>query len=137
MQSVDRMISTSPHRPRGDVSKIASCVKACLECEATCVACADACLGESEIDHLRRCIRLNLDCADLCSAVGHIVSRMQEPDERLSRAGLEACVAACHACAAECDRHEHEHCKVCAEACRRCEKACKELLAAFVKVAAK
>jgi hypothetical protein len=42
--------------------------------------CADACLGEEKVEMLRRCIRLNLDCADVCNATGRMLSRQQEPD---------------------------------------------------------
>ena len=34
-----------------------------------CTACADACLGEDDVGELTRCIRLDLDCADLCAAL--------------------------------------------------------------------
>ena len=140
MHFVEPMISASPQRPERDQAALAACVKACLACEAACVGCADACLGEPHVDALRRCIRLDLDCADLCGAVGRVVMRLREPDGPLLRAALEACVAACDTCAAECERHAemHDHCRVCAEACRACQKACQELLGTFErKIAAK
>jgi hypothetical protein len=80
---------------------------------------------------LLRCIRLCLDCADVCEATGKIVTRQTEPDLRLVAATLEACVRACRVCAEECDRHaaHHKHCRICAEVCRRCEASCADLLA--------
>ena len=79
---------------------------------------------------LRQCIRLNLDCADVCAATGRMLSRQTGTNVETTRALLEACRAACKACAEECESHAqmHEHCKVCAEACRRCEQACADLL---------
>jgi hypothetical protein len=75
-----------------------------------------------------------LDCADLCSTTGRVMSRQTEYDANVSRALLEACVVACSSCGDECERHgQHgmEHCRICAEQCRRCEQACRELLQAM------
>lgn len=81
---------------------------------------------------LTRCIRLNLDCADLCDTTGRIVSRQTAFEAELATAILRACAAACRLCAEECERHaQHgmEHRRVCAEVCRPCEQACNELIA--------
>jgi SAM-dependent methyltransferase len=112
--------------------ELVRCIEECFACAQSCTACADACLGEEDVAGLRKCIRLDLDCADLCTATGRILSRQTEPDTALLRTTVEACAQACRACAEECERHaqHHEHCRVCAEACRRCEEACRSLLAA-------
>ncbi len=83
------------------------------------------------VAELTTCIRLNLDCADICTATGRMLSRPTDWNVTLIRSVLEACRTACQACGEECARHAemHEHCTVCAEACRRCEQACTELLA--------
>jgi hypothetical protein len=106
-------------------------IEECLDCAASRTACADACLGESDIAELRRCIRLNLDCADACEATDRIVTRQTSPDLRLIRTIAEACAVACVACAEECDRHAAHHCRVCATVCRRCKRACDELVVAI------
>ena len=66
------------------------------------------------------CIRLCLDCADICTATAGVISRQTEYHADVTRPLLEACVAICGNCADECERHArmHEHCRVCAEACR-------------------
>jgi len=77
-----------------------------------------------------RCIRLDLDCADLCAATGRILSRQTATDPAMVRAALQACKR----CGDECEQHgQHgmEHCRVCAEACRRCEQACHQLLSSL------
>ena len=83
------------------------------------------------LPELVRCIRLDLDCADVCDATSHIVTRQTEPDLRVLKAAVEACAVACLDCAEECERHaaHHEHCRLCAEVCRRCKAACDDLLA--------
>ena len=100
----------------------------------SCTQCADDCLGEESVEELTTCIRLNLDCADVCATTGRVVGRQTGRDANVTSAVLLACIAACRSCGDECERHgEHgmEHCRVCAEQCRRCEQACQELLSAI------
>lgn len=97
----------------------------CYDCAQTCTACADACLGEEKLDDLRQCIRLNLDCADICLAVANLGTRRTGSDDKIVELMLAACAEACRVCGTECARHgHHEHCRICAEVCRECEQAC-------------
>jgi hypothetical protein len=98
-----------------------------------CTACADACLGEETVAHLTKCVRTNLDCADVCETTSRVLSRHTGYDAHLTRAVLEACMQACRSCADECERHAslHEHCRICAESCRTCEQACRDLIEAL------
>jgi hypothetical protein len=132
MTIAEQMLDTYPLDLSLDKALLARCIDACSECAEACTACADACLGEEgQVDSLVRCIRLDLDCADICTVTGRVVSRQTEYEPGVTRAQLEACVAACGSCAEECERHASpgmEHCRVCGERCRACEQACKELL---------
>ena len=132
MSVASQMLETYP-KSLGhiDKDKLRACIEACYECAQACTAYADACLSEDSVAELTKCIRSNLDCADICAATGMVLSRRTGSDLTTVRAQLEACRVACAECASECEQHAgmHEHCKVCAEACRRCEKACEELLA--------
>jgi Domain of Unknown Function (DUF326) len=102
------------------------------DCAQACIADADDDLSEQNIAEMVKCIRLCLDCVDVCATLG-VVSRQTEYDANVTRPLLEACVATCKSCRDECEHHAQmqEHCRVCAEACRRCEQACNELLAAM------
>jgi hypothetical protein len=113
-----------------DKEKLAACIAACFECAQTCTACADSCLSEDMVADLARCIRTDLDCADICAVTGAVLTRQTGDSSAIVRSMLEACRTACAACAAECEKHAqmHEHCRICAEACRRCEAACTTLL---------
>jgi len=108
----------------------AASIHAIQDCAQTCISCADACMSEGDIQNLLRCIRLNLDCADICNATFSILSRpsMAAPEIWVSQ--LQTCALACRLCAEECERHAsmHEHCRLCAEACRECEQACNDVL---------
>jgi hypothetical protein len=90
-------------------------------------------LSERTVADMVKCIRLCLECTDVCGATVGVVSRQAEYDTNVTAPLLEACVAICKSCGDECERHArmHEHCRVCADACRRCERACRELLAAM------
>ncbi|MGV2950588.1 four-helix bundle copper-binding protein [Glutamicibacter sp. AGC46] len=132
MSHIISMLKTHPHDTSGlDLQKLADCIAACFECAQSCAGCADACLAEDMVADLRNCIRLNLDCADICAATGSILTRRTGQNPVTVKAILETCRIACQQCASECEAHAgmHEHCKVCAEACRRCEQACADLLA--------
>lgn len=132
MTHVREMIDTHPTRTTTlDTTRLQDCIDAVLDCGQTCTACADACLGEPAVAGLVNCIRLNLDCADICEITARVLSRRTEADGQLTRAVLDACIQSCVICGDECDRHadEHAHCRVCADACRQCEHACRALLA--------
>jgi hypothetical protein len=133
MSYAKQMLDTYPRDFNLDAGVLASTIDALSDCAQACTACADDCLSEQNVAELIKCIRLNLDCADVCTATLRVLSRQTEYDANLTRPQLRACVAACKSCGDECQRHAgmHEHCRVCAEACRRCEQACNELLAAM------
>jgi hypothetical protein len=122
------MISTHP-QARGRVNDaFIRCIEECYSCAQTCTSCADACLAEDMVKDLRQCIRMNLDCADVCNVTGRIMTRRTGSDEELARRILDSCAAACRLCGEECARHakQHEHCRICAEACHRCMQACED-----------
>lgn len=125
------MIVTHPD-VKGSVSEaLITCIQECYSCAQTCTSCADACLAEKSVDRLKQCIRLNLDCADICDMTAALASRRTGSNEKILRETLELCEAACRACEEECRRHadRHDHCRICADACRSCADACREAMA--------
>ncbi len=134
MTNAAAMLDAYPQERGGfDRDLLIECIEACFACAQTCSACADACLAEDMVADMRKCIRTNLDCADICDTTGRVLSRHTGYDANLTRAVLEACRAACKACGAECSEHAtmHEHCRICADACHRCEQACDALLSSM------
>ena len=69
----------------------------------------DAVTPDEMVADLRQCIRLNLDCADICLAAGSMGSRRTGSNETGLVAALVACAAACGLCAEECAKHATEH----------------------------
>ena len=133
MSYAQQMIQTHPSGAALDQNTLVECIGACFDCAQASTACADACIAEGDIGMLGRCIRLDLDCADICDTTGRILSRQIAFDQSMVRAVVEACGQACRLCAEECEKHaeHHEHCRVCADACRRSEQACNDVLSAL------
>jgi len=133
MSYAKQLLDAYPRTFDVDAALLAATIDALNDCAQACTADADDDLGEQNVAELVKCIRLCLDCADVCIAAVGVTSRQTDYDPNITKPLLEACVAACRSCGDECEKHAqiHEHCRVCAEACRRCEQACRELLDAM------
>jgi hypothetical protein len=131
--STAQMLDTHPAGATVDRETLARAIDACLTCSQTCTACADACLAEPDVAEMARCIRDDLDCADICQTTSRVLTRQTAGDPRLTRATLEACIQACSTCAASCNEHRdhHEHCRICADTCEACGQACRAVLHAL------
>lgn len=96
-------------------------IDALNRCAIECSHCAMACLDEEDVKMLKQCIKLDLDCAEVCRVTASLLSRGSEHGEHL----LKECAEICIACADECAKYSHmEHCKRCAEECRHCADEC-------------
>lgn len=126
---INNMISVHPE-PRSFPEVVSACIQACVDCAQACTSCADACLAEQDPAALTRCIRKNLDCADLAATVARVLLRNAGYSSEVTAALLTACRALCGVAGAECQRHAttYSHCRICAEACWECERACANLL---------
>ena len=90
-------------------------------CAIECNRCTIACLEEENINMLEKCIKLDIDCAEMCHLAVSFLARDSEHTEHI----LPECAELCESCAKECEMHKDlDHCKVCAEACRKCAEAC-------------
>jgi hypothetical protein len=138
MHTLERIFSSSPNRIAPDSRAIEACIEACAECERACAACADACLGAPDPGPLRKCIRLNLDCADICNTSARVLTRQFHASLKFIRVQIEACALVAAACGAEClaNAETHRHCRFCADACKRCEEACRKALRALPSASA-
>lgn len=104
--------------------KYKACIEACLTCAIECNHCAEACFKEFDLKTLTRCIRLDQDCADICSLAASLMARGSES----AKAICSLCADICKACGDECSKHKTmEHCKRCAKACYRCLEECKKM----------
>lgn len=94
-------------------------------CAATCDHCAAACLKETEVHHLVKCIRTDMACASVCRNTALLLEHGIG-----EQSALRLCEEICRICAEECSKHAHEHCKACAKTCEECAHDCKQAIAA-------
>jgi hypothetical protein len=130
MSYARQMLDTYPRAVSVDADLLAATIDALSDCVQACIADTDADLSEQNLAEMVKCIRLCLDCSDVCTAAAGVLSRLAEYDPGTTRPLLEACTAICKTCGDECQRHapHHAHCRVCEQACHRCEQACRDLL---------
>jgi hypothetical protein len=133
MSYARQMLDTYTRSGNIDSDLLAATVDALSDCAQACNADNAADLSEPNLADMVTCIRLCLDCTDICAATAAVIGRRTDNDPRIIRPLLEACAAICHSCGDECERHaaHHFHCRICGEACRRCEHACLALLDAL------
>jgi uncharacterized membrane protein len=134
MSRMQDIFAAHPHAAGSNGAVALQCVESCMECSNVCSTCADACLSEAAVADMVRCIRLNLDCADICDTTGRLIARAGKRDADTLRAQLQACASACRACERSCREHAShmDHCRICAEACAECANACDAMAAAIV-----
>jgi uncharacterized protein DUF326 len=132
MSYARQMLDAHPVAVTVDADLLAATIDAVSDCAQACTADTDADLSEQNLAEMVTCIRLCLNCTDICTATAGVISRLAGYDPGATRPLLQACAAICKSCGDECERHAGmPHCRVCAEACRRCERACRELLDAL------
>jgi len=132
---LEEIIKAHPYPPIIEIEALVSGIKTINGCAKICTICADACVGEKDPE-LTRCIRLNLDCADICGTTANLLSRQTKTDKVILCEQLKACAEACNKCGLECEMHaeKYEHCRICAEICFGCENTCNDLLEELKKV---
>ena len=102
-----------------------SVITALNNCADACNRCTTACLEEDDVKMMVNCIKIDIDCAAICTITASLLSRNSPHGKHV----LRECIEVCTACANECLKHAHmQHCKDCADACNTCINACKTLL---------
>lgn len=96
-----------------------SCIDACYACDH----CAVSCLDESDVKNMTRCIKLDMDCAQICRLAASYMARGSEFAQTI----CQVCADLCEACGQECAKHQMDHCQRCAQACRKCAEACRQM----------
>ena len=94
------------------------------DCAQSCNACTAADLLEKEVEMMVRCIRLDIDCAEICALTSNYLSRNSE----FAYPMAVQCAVICDVCAEECEKHpDMPHCVECARVCRKCAQECRKL----------
>jgi hypothetical protein len=109
MSYAGQMLDTYPRTFNLDAGVLAATIDALNDCAQACTADADADLSEQNVAELVRCIRLCLDCTDVCTATAAVASRQTDYDAGVTKPLLEACAATCKSCGDECQHHAQMH----------------------------
>jgi hypothetical protein len=118
-----------PQQQRDHDNAFQACAKECSDCQRSCDECGKHCLDKlaSGDEHHRHTLATCQDCATVCAAASHIVSRSGPFSADICR----ACAEVCAQCAEACEKHAHDDTMAaCAKACRTCEDACRKMLTA-------
>jgi len=76
MHATETMLRSHPRADARRIHSSAGVIDTLSLCAAACAMCADACLAEDvHVLLLRRCLRLNLECADACVVAARMLSR--------------------------------------------------------------
>ena len=99
MSYARQLLDAYPGTLNADPGMLAATIDALGDCAQACAADADADLRERDLAEMVRCIRLCLDCADVCTATAGVISRQTDYDANITRPLLQACAATCKAAA--------------------------------------
>ena len=91
MSYTRQLLDTQSRTFNVDADVLAAAIDALSDCIQACVADTDADLSEPNVAEMVTCIRLCLDCADICTAAG-VMSRQAGFDADVARPLLESCV---------------------------------------------
>src|SRR6266851_2448311 len=94
MSYASQLLDSYPRTFNIDAAVLAATIDALSDCAQACTADADDDLSEPNVAELVKCIRLCLDCADICATTAGVTSRQTDYDANVTRPLLEACVAA-------------------------------------------
>ena len=74
MSYARQMLDACPRVLNVDTGLLAATLEALNDCTQACVADSDCDLGEQNVIEMVTCIRLCLDCADVCTATAAVLS---------------------------------------------------------------
>jgi len=98
MSYARQMLDACPVTVTVDADLLAATIDAVSDCAQACTADTDADLSEQNLAEMVTCIRLCLDCTDICTATAGVISRLAENDPGTTRLLLQACAAICKSC---------------------------------------
>jgi hypothetical protein len=76
MSYAKQLLSTYPRTVDIDAALLAATIDALGDCAQACIADTDADLSEQNLAEMVRCVRLCLDCTDVCTASAGVISRL-------------------------------------------------------------
>jgi ferredoxin len=80
MSYARQLLDGYPGTLNADAGVLAATIDALSDCAQACAADADADLAERDLAEMVKCIRLCLDCVDVCTATAGVISRQTDYD---------------------------------------------------------
>jgi len=80
MSYAKQMMDTYRQPLAADPALLTAAIDAASDCAQACTADTDADLSEQNLAEMVTCIRLCLDCTDICTATSGVISRLAEYD---------------------------------------------------------
>ena len=106
------------------IYSVEQCAELCLRCYGACVRTAvDQSLKQSGSDERKRCLRLMINCADICKTAADFILSSSDLYEKV----CAVCAEVCDACAKRCE--EMGGMDDCTQACRTCAHSCRQVAA--------
>jgi hypothetical protein len=101
-------------------------IQTITQCAKHCSSCAGTCLQEAAISEHADCIRICLECAEVC----HSTTLLLVMNSSFSDQALQLCRDICLACMKICSDIPEEHCQQCATACKETAEQCEAVVQA-------
>ena len=98
------------------------CIEACYLCATACDNCAASCFDEENLEMMRECIKLDMQCANICRLAAQFMILNSGSAQDLCR----LCADVCQKCGDECGKHDYDHCQDCSNACHHCAEQCRK-----------
>ncbi|MGE5196836.1 MAG: four-helix bundle copper-binding protein [Anaerolineae bacterium] len=96
-------------------------IHGCSDCISACKSSMrDAWMKAPLSKEEKECARMWNDCATICEASIHLLSRGSMYSENI----LKLCEQICGDCSKECSKHNSTSCKKVANACKKCMELC-------------
>jgi hypothetical protein len=132
MSLVEKLLDAYPAETGMPPRLLGKAVDKLYECAGVCLTCADAAAAEQDPEKIVmsiKCVRLDNDCADLCTVTARILARQTGYDAPTTMAVIEATrtVLRASADAAE-EFQEIPYFGLSAKACRETDKLLKQLV---------
>jgi len=132
MSLVEKLLDAYPAETGMPPRLLGEAVDKLYECAGVCLTCADAAAAEQDPDKIVmsiKCVRLDNDCADLCTVAARVLARQTGYDAPTTMAVIEATRTVLRASADAAEEFEEiPYFALSAKACRETEKLLEQLI---------
>jgi hypothetical protein len=85
MSYARQMLDSRPRTVSADAGVLAATIDALNDCAQACTADTGADLSEQNVTEMVKCIRLCLDCTDICTSTAGVTSRQTDYDANVTK----------------------------------------------------